>query len=100
MLARPLAEIRMRTVYQALNSIDAHLVKHALEDADIPAFVLGEHLVGGMGELPATGFIEVRVPDDWYAEAEALLKTLPLFEPAAGSSEADEDEEGEGWLPA
>ena len=47
-----------------------------------------------------TGFIEVRVPDDWYAEAEALLKTLPLFEPAAGSSEADEDEEGEGWLPA
>ena len=90
----------MRTVYQALNPIDAHLVKHALENADIPAFVLGEHLVGGMGELPATGFIEVRVPDDWFAEAEALLKTLPLFEPATADTEAREDEESEGWLPA
>lgn len=88
----------MRTVYQALNPIDAHLVKHALEDADIPAFVLGEHLIGGMGELPATGFVEVRVPDDWVEEAQALLKTLPLLN---GESEATElDEDDEGWLPA
>ncbi|MBE2211912.1 MAG: DUF2007 domain-containing protein [Xanthomonadaceae bacterium] len=86
----------MRTVYQALNPIDAHLVKHALDDAGIPAFVLGEHLIGGMGELPATGFVEVRVPDDWYAEAEALLQTLPLVNDAAGPVEADEDDEG--WL--
>ena len=88
----------MRTVYQALNPIDAHLVKHALEDADIPAFVLGEHLIGGMGELPATGFVEVRVPDDWFEEAEALLKTLPLLSDAAAPAEADEDDEG--WLTA
>lgn len=88
----------MRTVYQALNPIDAHLVKHALEDADIPAFVLGEHLIGGMGELPATGFVEVRVPDDWVEEAEALLKTLPLLNGGDAPAEADEDEEG--WLPA
>ena len=88
----------MRTVYQALNPIDAHLVKHALEDADIPAFVLGEHLVGGMGELPATGFVEVRVPDDWVEEAQALLKTLPLLTDAGESAEVDEDDEG--WLPA
>ena len=88
----------MRTVYQALNPIDAHLVKHALEDADIPAFILGEHLIGGMGELPATGFVEVRVPDDWVEEAQALLKTLPLLN---GESEATElDEDDEGWLPA
>ena len=90
----------MRTVYQALNPIDAHLVKHALEDAEIPAFVLGEHLIGGMGELPATGFVEVRVPDDWYEEAQALLKTLPLLRDAGESKEADENEDDEGWLPA
>lgn len=88
----------MRTVYQALNPIDAHLVKHALEDADIPAFVLGEHLIGGMGELPATGFVEVRVPDDWFEEAEALLKTLPMVSGDNTAVDADEDEEG--WLPA
>ena len=88
----------MRTVYQALNPIDAHLVKHALEDADIPAFVLGEHLIGGMGELPATGFVEVRVPDDWVEEAQALLKTLPLLNGASEATEVEEDDEG--WLPA
>ena len=60
--------------------------------------MLGEHLVGGMGELPATGFVEVRVPDDWVEEAQALLKTLPLLNDAGESAEVGEDDEG--WLPA
>lgn len=79
----------MRTVYQALNPIDAHLVKHALDAEGIPAFVLGEHLIGGMGELPATGFVEVRVPDDWFTEADALVRALPLLERTA----VDDDED-------
>ena len=89
----------MRTVYLALNPIDAHLVKHALEDAGIPAFVLGEHLVGGMGELPATGLIEVRVPESHVGEAEALVAALPLVR---GNDQvvADDVSEGDDWLPA
>jgi len=31
----------MHVIYQADNLFDAHLVKHALEDAAIPAFVFG-----------------------------------------------------------
>lgn len=89
----------MRTVYQALNPIDAHLVKHALDDAGIPAFVLGEHLMGGMGELPATGFIEVRVPDECFADADALLKMLPLLSAGEGVA-SQENVQHEGWLPA
>ena len=85
----------MRTVYQALNPIDAHLVKHVLDDAGIPAFVLGEHLIGGMGELPATGLVQVRVPDDWFEEAEALLKTLPLVNGLASPAQDDEADEGD-----
>ena len=34
----------MRTVYEAANLIDAHLVRQALEAAGIPAFVRGEAL--------------------------------------------------------
>ncbi|MFS2045747.1 DUF2007 domain-containing protein, partial [Stenotrophomonas geniculata] len=45
----------MHIVYKADNLFDAHLVKHALEDAGIPAFVFGESLLGGMGELPLFG---------------------------------------------
>ena len=51
------------TSLQADNLFDAHLVKHALEDAGIPAFVFGEQLLGGMGELPLFGVLRVGIPD-------------------------------------
>lgn len=93
----------MRTVYQALNPIDAHLVRHALEDAGIPAFVLGEHLIGGMGELPATGFIQVRVPDSHVEAAEDVLRSLPMVTGDASAEAGDDDDakaaDGD-WLTA
>ncbi|NUS38133.1 MAG: DUF2007 domain-containing protein [Lysobacter sp.] len=68
----------MRVVYEATNLIDAHLVRHALEDAGIPAFVRGEALLGGVGELPACGLLAVCVPDAAWPEADALVRSLPL----------------------
>lgn len=68
----------MRTVYEAANQIDAHLVRHALEDAGIPAFVRGEALLGGVGELPACGLVAVCVPDAAWPDADALVRSLPL----------------------
>ncbi|MGY0505989.1 putative signal transducing protein [Luteimonas sp. e5] len=87
----------MRTVYHALNLIDAHLVKHALEDASIPAFVMGEHLVGGVGELPAGGFILVRVSDSHAEAAEGVVRELGLDQPGAARPLQADDE---GWQPA
>jgi hypothetical protein len=71
----------MRVVYEAENVIDAHLVKGLLENAQIPAYVRGEHLTGAMGELPVMGLIAVcvseidlptaeRVVSEWSAEVE------------------------------
>lgn len=58
----------MRIVYQAENIVDAHLVKHALESAGIHAYVSGEYLTGGMGQLPAMDLVAVMVDDiDWEA---------------------------------
>ena len=68
----------MQVVYEAANLIDAHLVRHALEDAGIPAFVRGEALLGGVGELPACGLVAVCVPDAAWPQADALVRTLPL----------------------
>lgn len=68
----------MRVVYDAANLIDAHLVRHALEDAGIPAFVRGEALLGGIGELPACGLVAVCVPEAAWPEADALVRSLPL----------------------
>ena len=51
----------MQIIYRAANIIDANLVKAALDSVGIMAFVNGEYLTGGMGELPCTGLINVMV---------------------------------------
>lgn len=53
----------MRVVYHAEGIVDAHLVKDALEQAGLPAFINGENLIGGVGQLPARDFLSVSVPD-------------------------------------
>ena len=42
----------MKRVYQAANSIEAHMIVHVLEQAGVHAHVQGEHLQSGAGELP------------------------------------------------
>lgn len=68
----------MRIVYEASHVIDAYLVLHALQDADIPAFIRGEALVGGLGELGVFGLVAVCVPDACWPEARAVVDTLGL----------------------
>jgi hypothetical protein len=82
----------MRVVYEAGQLFDAYIVRHALEDAGIPVFVRGESLVGGVGELPASGLLAVCVPEAAWAEARALVEALDL-----GNSETTAlDELGDG----
>jgi hypothetical protein len=87
----------MKVVYEAANLIDAHLVRHALEAAEIPVFLRGEQLLGGMGELPLFGVIAVCVPDVAWPQARAIVEALPLNEPVA---DADDEAGDVGWLPA
>lgn len=53
----------MQIIYRAANLIDAHLVKGSLEQEGIHAFVSGEHLIGGVGQLPASDLVTVMVAD-------------------------------------
>ncbi len=66
----------MHTVYHANTLIDAHLVKDRLEREGIPAFISGEYLTGGVGQLPARDFISVAVPDSCVDTAEPLVEEL------------------------
>ncbi len=88
----------MRTIYEAEHIIDAMLVKHALEDVGIPAFVAGAHLAGAMGELPMQGLIRVQVPDGAGEEAESIVAGLALGQHAL--EDADEGEVEAIPLPA
>ncbi len=86
----------MRVVYEAANVIDAHLVRLALENAGLPAWVRGEALTGGIGELGVFGLVAVMVPDDCAITARNVVESLHLGETAAV---ADEDDVP-GALPA
>ena len=68
----------MRVAYEAAHAIDAHLVRHALEAAGIPAFIRGEALLGGLGELGIYGLVAVCVPDPCWPEARAVVEALQL----------------------
>ena len=87
----------MKVVYEAANLIDAHLVRHVLEETGIPVFLRGEALLGGIGELPLFGVIAVCVPDSAWPEARALVDSMPI---AMSSAEAEaEGEDDLGPLP-
>ncbi|KAF1708815.1 hypothetical protein CSC70_11950 [Pseudoxanthomonas kalamensis DSM 18571] len=70
----------MQTVYRAENLFDAHLARHVLEQAGIPAFVFGEQLLGAGGELPLFGVLRVCVPDSARPEALSALQAEGLLD--------------------
>ena len=82
----------MQVAYRAQNLFDAHLAKHLLEEADIPAFVMGESLLGGAGELPLFGVLRVCVPEGYEEEAAACLQVLSQEAP---KEDGDLDEIGD-----
>jgi len=87
----------MRVVYEAANVIDAHLVRQALEHAGLPAWVRGEALTGGMGELGVFGLVAVMVPDDCSIAAREVVESLQLGAPV-DECESTSDE-GRNDLP-
>jgi len=66
----------MRIAYRAESLIDAHLVKDALERADIPAFVSGEYLTGGIGQLPALDLVTVMVAEPDFERAAPIAEGI------------------------
>lgn len=83
----------MRIVYRAQNLIDAHLVKDALENAEVPAFISGEYLTGGVGQLPALDYVAVMVPESSLTAAEPIVREIDhvLAEARLAIHELDDD---------
>lgn len=78
----------MKTVYVAQHSIDAHVVRGLLQSHGIDAVVLGDYLQGGIGELPAFGIVEVRVPEADADEARRIVEIFQTGNPPDAQLEA------------
>ena len=63
----------MMVVYHASNSIEAYLIKNLLEQQEIAAYVFGDYLQGGVGEIPAIGLVTVNVSDSDYTRAKEIV---------------------------
>ena len=90
----------MRIAYHAETLIDAHLVKDALERAEIPAFIAGEFLTGAVGQLPARDFVAVMVPEAAAEAAEGIVRALDAQLAEARAAVATDDDFGAATLPA
>ncbi|MFK8015774.1 MAG: DUF2007 domain-containing protein [Gammaproteobacteria bacterium] len=63
----------METIYSCDNTVEAHMIIHLLERHGIESQILGEHLQGAVGELPAFGNVRVAVALDDVSEAKRII---------------------------
>ncbi|HTV86382.1 MAG TPA: DUF2007 domain-containing protein [Dyella sp.] len=90
----------MRIIYRAQSLIDAHLVKDALESADVPAFIAGEYLTGAVGQLPALDYVAVLVPESSVDTAEPIVREIDRALAQAREAIVEEDGDPGTLLPA
>ncbi len=64
----------MITIYHAANSLDANMIKGLLAQYNIPSYIQGELLQGGIGELPMADLVTVSVQNENEAEAKKIVQ--------------------------
>jgi hypothetical protein len=64
----------MKCVYKASNVLEAHVIQGLLEQHRISAFIEGEHLLGAVGELPASPLVRILVNDDDLSAGTSLMR--------------------------
>lgn len=71
----------MKTLYEAQNGLEAHMIVDLLEQAHLHARVDGEFLQGGVGEIQAAGIVRVMVAEDDYELALDMIKHWDAAQP-------------------
>jgi len=68
----------MKIVYRAESIIDANLVRNALADEGIAAYVSGHYLTGAAGELPVGGLVNVMVAESDWPRARTIAEGIDV----------------------
>lgn len=64
----------MKTLYEAANALEAHMLADLLKQEGFSAQVQGEHLQGGVGELQVSPLVRLLIDDDKYEAARAFIQ--------------------------
>lgn len=84
----------MKIVYRAENIIDANLVKNALENEGINAFVGGYYLTSAAGRLPLNDLVNVMVADFDWPKARSIAESID----AALAERRADPASGDDWV--
>lgn len=76
----------MKTLYEASNSLEAHMLLNLLEMEGFSVRIDGEFLQGGMGELPAAGLVRVMVAEEHYEAAKEVVRRWDVAQPAQATA--------------
>lgn len=63
----------MKLLYKANDVIEARLLKNMLGQANIDAYIHGEYLQGGIGDLQAFGMVQLMVQNEDYRIAKEII---------------------------
>jgi hypothetical protein len=63
----------MRKVFDAIDMLEAHVVKGVLQQEGIVGFIQGEYLHGGIGDLPVSGLVRIEVNDPDFDTARSVI---------------------------
>lgn len=72
----------MKTLYQAANAVEAHMLADYLKQEGLSAQVLGEHLQGAVGELPASGLVRLVIDEAQYEAGREAIARWEAVQPA------------------
>jgi hypothetical protein len=84
-----MSDLNLVTVYRSMGMLGAEVVKGKLEAAGIPTLLKYESatLIFGL-TVDGLGMVEVQVPEDYVAEAEALVAEDSDADPEAAEGES------------
>ena len=84
----------MQRVYEPENLLEGQMLVDMLASEGVAAHLLGQHLVGAVGELPTCGLLGVVVADSDAEWARMLIPAYNAAQPLPG----DEPESFQGVL--
>lgn len=71
----------MRVLYEASNTLEAHMILNLLDQAGLSARIDGEYLQGGVGELQTMGLVRVMIEGTDYSEANSIIQEWDRKQP-------------------
>ncbi|WP_282286500.1 putative signal transducing protein [Pseudomonas sp. PS02302] len=80
----------MRRIYEPGSLHEGELLLAVLASEGISGFLAGRHLLGGIGDLPATGLLGLLVDDEEAQRAQALIAAYNAATPLPGEDPSPE----------